>query len=90
MSGESGRWVSRADSRRKNRAERHVEPAPPPRASGHHMGLCTQKLRGRRLRDVIRWVIMILLDPESCTTSTGLRLRVRLTLKTCLGGKREG
>ena len=33
MSGESGRWVSRADSRRKNRAERRVGAAPRRRAA---------------------------------------------------------
>ena len=33
VSGESGRWVSRADSRRKNRAERRVGAAPRRRAA---------------------------------------------------------
>ena len=47
VSGESGRWVSRADSRRKNRAERRVGAAPRRRAAALHFGSRAPKNRLR-------------------------------------------
>ena len=49
MSGESGRWVSRADSRRKNRAERRVGAAPRRRAAALHFGSRAPKNRLRTM-----------------------------------------
>ena len=58
VSGESGRWVSRADSRRKNRAERRGGRGLERRHGAVAFGLRALPKTERRLRDVIRWVIL--------------------------------